>query len=51
MERFSPKLEIINHFDDLIQKIDIDFDESMSKYNESQVFREISCFQVKNRTI
>ena len=51
MERFSPKLEIINHFDDLIQQIDIDIDESMSKYNENQVFREISCFQVKNRTI
>jgi hypothetical protein len=35
----------------LIQQIDIDIDESMSKYNENQIFREISCFQVENRTI
>jgi len=51
MERFSPKLEIINHFDDLIQQIDMDIDESMAKYNENQIFREISYFQVEHRTI
>ena len=41
MERFSPKIEIINHFDDLINRIDIDIDNSLEKYNDKQTLSEI----------
>ena len=34
MARFSPKIEIINHFDNLINRVDIDIDNCMEKYNE-----------------
>ena len=33
MERFSPKIEIINHFDNLVNRIDIDFDICLSIYD------------------
>lgn len=32
MERYSPKIEIINHFDDLICQLDIDTEECLEKY-------------------
>ena len=51
MERFCPKIEIINHFDDLIQRVDIDIEESLKKYNENQVLGDLQCFQVKNRLL
>ena len=41
MERFSPKIEIINHFDNLINRIDIDIDSSLEKYNDKQLLGEI----------
>ena len=41
MERFSPKIEIINHFDDLINRIDIDIESSLEKYNKKQLLSEI----------
>ena len=41
MERFSPKIEIINHFDNLINRIDIDIDSSLEKYNDKQLLSEI----------
>ena len=34
MDRFSPKIEIINHFDNLINRIDIDIDSSIKKFND-----------------
>ena len=33
MAKFSPKIEIINHFDNLINRVDIDIDICLSKYN------------------
>ena len=41
MERFSPKIEIINHFDNLINRIDIDIDSSIEKFNDKQIFRDV----------
>jgi hypothetical protein len=41
MTRFSPKIEIINHFDNLINRIDIDIDTSLEKYNDSKVLGEL----------
>ena len=32
MERYSPKIEIINHFDDLICQLDIDTEECLENY-------------------
>jgi hypothetical protein len=37
---FSPKIEIINHFDNLINGIDIDIDSSLEKYNDQQLLSE-----------
>ena len=46
-EIFSPKVEIINHFDELINRVDIDIDECLEKYlkNENQVLGELDCFK------
>ena len=41
MERFIPKIEIINHFDNLINRIDIDIDSSIEKYNDQKLLGEI----------
>lgn len=41
MTRFSPKIEIINHFDELINKVEIDIEESIAKYNENQSLLEL----------
>jgi hypothetical protein len=41
MERFSPKIEIINHFDNLIDGIDIDIDSSIEKFNDQQILFQI----------
>ena len=38
MASFCPKIEIINHFDNLINRIDIDIEESLEKYNELEDF-------------
>ena len=49
MERFSPKIEIINHFDNLINKIDIDIDQCLEKYNYEQVLGELLISTENNR--
>ena len=41
MERFSPKTEIINHFDTLINKVDIGFELCLERCNEKQLVCEI----------
>ena len=41
MARFSPKIEIINHFDNLINRIDIDIDSSLEKFNNQQLIRDL----------
>jgi len=46
---FSPKIEIINHFDELINRVDIEFDECLEKYNEQQTLSDIKCFETKTR--
>ena len=37
MARFSPKIEIINHFDSLVNRIDIDIDSCLEKFNHQLV--------------
>ena len=51
MNRISPKIEIINHFDALINKVDIDFEECIKKYNEQQILGDLECFDMKKRKI
>ena len=48
---FSPKIEIINHFDNLIQIIDIVIEERLEKYKEDQVLGELQCFKIEIRNI
>ena len=49
MVKLSPKIEIINHFDNLINRIDIDIDQSIEKYKEDQILGELKCFPVEKR--
>ena len=49
MERFSPKVEIINHFDNLINRIDIDIDSSLEKFNDQQLLSELLRSSENNR--
>ena len=49
MERFSPKIEIINHFDNLINRIDLDIDSSLEKYNYEQILGELLKSTENNR--
>ena len=41
MNRISPKIEIINHFDSLINRVDIDIEQSLEKYNQEQDLSQI----------
>ena len=43
--KFIPKVEIINYFDMLINKVDIHFEKCLEKYNQDQVIGEIECFK------
>ena len=49
MAKFSPKIEIINHFDNLINRIDIDIDSSLEKYNDEQLLSELLTSSENNR--
>ena len=46
IEMLSPKKEIIDHFDSLINRVDIDIDECLEKYNQEQVLSNLSCFHI-----
>ena len=48
---FSPKIEIINHFDKLIQQIDIECEIRLEQYKEYQVLGELLFLQIQNRDI
>ena len=41
MAKVSPKIEIINHFDDLINKVDIDIDNCLENYKGDQLLRQL----------
>ena len=47
MERFSPKIEIIKYFDNLINRIDIDIDSSIEKFNDQKLLGEIKISKEK----
>ena len=49
MNKLSPKVEIINHFDKLISRVNFDIEESMEKYKGNQVLGELDCFHVGRR--
>ena len=49
MERISPKIEIINHFDNLINRIDIDIDNTLEKFDDKQLLSEMLQSFNKNR--
>ena len=45
----SPKIEIIKHFDELINQVDIDIEKSLEKYNENQVLGDLEIFKIDRR--
>ena len=49
MTKFSPKIEIINHFDNLINRIDIDIDDCLQKYNDENILEELLKSSENNR--
>ena len=51
MARLSPKVEIINHFDNLIHQIDIDIEQSIEKYKDNQSLEQLNYFRVKEREL
>ena len=48
-EKLSPKIEIISYFDSLINRVDIDIEESIQNYNEEQILSQLPCFEIENR--
>ena len=46
-----PAIEITNHFDNLINRIDIDIEQSIKNYKEDQILGELECFSAKNRDL
>ena len=49
MNRQFSKVEIINHSDSLINRIDIDIEESIGKYDKEKVISELKCFEIGQR--
>lgn len=41
MLQLSPKIKIINHFDNLINRVDIDIDLYLEKCNDQQILSEV----------
>jgi len=40
MNRFSPKIEIINHFDNLINQVDIEIEKCLEKFKEEELLSQ-----------
>lgn len=51
MDRLSPKIVIINYFDELIKQVDIDIEKSIEKLREDQLLVELRYYRIKNRTL
>ena len=51
IEMLSQKKEIIDRFDSLINRVDIDIDECLEKYNRDQVLSKLNCFYKGKRNI
>ena len=49
MANLSPKIEIINHFDELINRIDIDIEESIEKYKDKSLGMMLNYFSIHSR--
>ena len=45
----SPKIEIINYFDELINQVDIDIEKSLKTYNENQILANLKRFEFEQR--
>ena len=47
----SPKKEIIDHFDSLINRVDIDIDQCLQKYNQEQILSKLNRFEIGKRNV
>ena len=45
IDSFSAKKVIIDHFDSLINRVDIVFEETLKKYQKAKIFRQFQCFE------
>ena len=48
---FSPKVELINHFDDLINRVDIDIESALETNSGSQALRDLECIKIEKRNV
>ena len=48
METFCPKIELINYFDDLINRVDIDIEECLEKCKEDELLGQKNHISTKN---
>jgi hypothetical protein len=48
---FSPKVEIINHFDGLINRVDIDIESALETNSECQILGDLECFEIEKRNV
>ena len=48
-ETFSPKIQIINYYDNLINQVDIEIDETLNYYNENQTLADLSYSEIEER--
>lgn len=46
---FNPKIEIVKYFDEMVHQVDIDIEDALKNYNESQVLGDLECFEKKKR--
>jgi hypothetical protein len=51
MNRLSPKIEIINHFDSLINRVDFEIEKAIGKHNQEQVLSQLGCFEIGQRNV
>lgn len=47
MDQFSPKIEIISHFDKMINQMDIETEECLVKWNQEQTIVDLERIQNK----
>lgn len=48
MDQFSPKIEIISHFDKMINQMDIETEECLVKWNQEQTIVDLEHIQNKS---
>ena len=48
-ETFSPKIQIINYYDNLINQVDIEIDETLNYYYDNQTLADLNYSEIEER--